>query len=465
MCKGKTMLIDSHCHLDKPRFKSRMNTLLQDAQKANVRGILIPSTQRKTIEDAQVLAHSYNGVFFSVGFHPKYADKFELSMLEEYVDDERCIAIGEFGLEYGRMSHDEEIYKPIIEQQKKVLKAHLEFAVKHQKPIIIHLNDGKFSYEHRASAYDDFMEILQPYLGKLVGGIIHALNFDKEDYLELHKHGFYFGIGGQITFNNLQGLKDFVKKAPIESLLLETDAPWLTPRARKKPMKKVFNVPAYMVDVLETLAEVLEMEQDELEAQIQKNTLRLFPQFEEALNGKGYSMGKVRNVHQLGSEVLREVAKKVDDIESKETQELIDDLILTCRSTQGMGIASPQIGISKRIFIMASHPNERYPDAPKMQPKAIINPEILSYGDEVKKDWEGCLSLPNVRGEVPRATKLEVRYSTRKGEVVEEVLEGFLARIFQHEFDHLEGKVFIDRVESTLDIVMEREYRKMIYGG
>ena len=174
------------------------------------------------------------------------------------------------------------------------------------------------------------------------------------------------------------------------------------------------------------------------------------------------SMGKVQNVHQLGSEVLRVVAKVVDDVKSKETQDLINDLMLTCIDSQGMGIASPQIGVSKCIFIMASQPNERYPNAPKMQPKTIINPEILSYGDEVEKDWEGCLSLPNVRGFVPRSTTIEVRYTTRKAEVVQEVLEGFLARIFQHEFDHLNGKVFIDRVESTLDVVMEREYRRIL---
>jgi Mg-dependent DNase len=149
-------------------------------------------------------------------------------MLSEYVTDERCIAIGEFGLDYGRMSYDEAIYKPIIEQQKKVLKAHLEFALKHQKPVIIHLRDGKFAYEHRSTAYDDFIEIVQPYLGKLVGGVIHALNFDKQEYMELHKYGFYFGIGGQITFREVEGLKAFVKKAPLSSLLLETDAPWLT---------------------------------------------------------------------------------------------------------------------------------------------------------------------------------------------------------------------------------------------
>jgi len=90
---------------------------------------------------------------------------------------------------------------------------------------------------------------------------------------------------------------------------------------------------------------------------------------------------------------------------------------------------------------------------------------IPSYSDEVEKDWEGCLSLPNLRAKVPRSLRIEVLYFTRDGEEVQEVLEGFLARIFQHEFDHLNGKVFIDRVENTLDVVMEREYLRIVYGG
>ena len=103
------------------------------------------------------------------------------------------------------------------------------------------------------------MQIVQSYLGKLKGGIIHALNFDKQEYMELHKYGFYFGIGGQITFDEVEALKNFVKKAPLSSLLLETDAPWLTPKGRTRPTQKVANVPAYIVDVLETLSEVLEI--------------------------------------------------------------------------------------------------------------------------------------------------------------------------------------------------------------
>ena len=110
------------------------------------------------------------------------------------------------------------------------------------------------------------------------------------------------------------------------------------------------------------------------------------------------------------------MATKIEEIE---TQVFIDDLLLTCIDSRGMGIASPQFFVSKRLFIMASSPNSR-----------VINPEILSYSDEVEKDWEGCFSLPNLRAKVPCSIHIEVRYFTRDGEEVEEVLEGFLAHIF-----------------------------------
>ncbi len=459
------MLIDTHCHLDKPRYKRHMKKILQDAQDNGVQGILIPSTQKNTLDDAQTLAQSYEGVFYSVGYHPKYADKFEMETLETYVEDERCIAIGEFGLDYVRLSKEKAVRKPVIDEQKRVLKIHLEFAVKHQKPVLIHLRDKHVSVHGEKTAHDNFLEIVTPYLGKLVGGVIHAINFDRADYMALSEYGFYFGIGGQLTYDRVEDLKSFVKKAPLSSFLLETDAPWLTPQVRKKPMKEVANKPAYLVDVLEALSRVLEMPQEVVSKEILNNTLRLFPAFLEAVQSKGYSSGEVRNIAQLGAEVIRQVATPVEEIESQETQALIEDLLLTCIDSQGMGIASPQISVSKRIFIMASKPNKRYPHAPKMKPKAIINPQIIAYAQEYEKDWEGCLSLPNIRALVPRSKQIEVHYFTRDGKEVHEVLEGFLARIFQHEFDHLEGKVFIDRVENTLDIVMEREYKRIIYGG
>ena len=104
-------------------------------------------------------------------------------------------------------------------------------------------------------------------------------------------------------------------------------------------------------------------------------------------------MAKILTIAQLGADVLRKTAEPVKDIHLNKIQYLIDDLIATCTDGNGMGIAAPQIYQSKRIFIMSSHPNERYPHAPTMEPVALINPEITWYSDEVEKDWEGCLSL------------------------------------------------------------------------
>jgi len=165
---------------------------------------------------------------------------------------------------------------------------------------------------------------------------------------------------------------------------------------------------------------------------------------------------------QLGNPVLRQVAEAVTNITDADTQAFLDDLLRFVIAKKGMGIAAPQVGISKTIFIMSSKPNARYPYAPEMEPTFIINPEILSVSDDTEKGWEGCLSLPGIRGLVPRHQSIKVRFSSRFGEVIETEYCGFLARIFQHEMDHLLGKVFLDRVEDPHDIMMEQEWLKMM---
>jgi len=170
-------------------------------------------------------------------------------------------------------------------------------------------------------------------------------------------------------------------------------------------------------------------------------------------------MAKTLPIAQLGANIIREIAKPVKKVESKEIQLLIDNLLLTCNNANGMGIAAPQVYQSKRIFIISSQPNERYPYAPNMKPTALINPEIIWHSENTNKDWEGCLSLPGIRGLVPRYTEINVSYNNREGKKIISKYQGFIARIFQHELDHLNGIVFIDRVESTLDIVMEKEFQ------
>ncbi|MDY6901019.1 MAG: peptide deformylase [Cyanobacteriota bacterium] len=169
------------------------------------------------------------------------------------------------------------------------------------------------------------------------------------------------------------------------------------------------------------------------------------------------------SIIQLGNPILRRKAESVEQVDSANIQQLIDDLLRTVSDANGVGIAAPQVAVGYRIFIVASRPNLRYPNAPLMEPTAMINPKIVAYSDEIVKDWEGCLSIPGIRGLVPRYRSIEVEYTDRKGNLVNQQLTDFVARIFQHEYDHFEGLVFLDRIESTFDIVTEQEYQNLMF--
>jgi peptide deformylase len=172
-------------------------------------------------------------------------------------------------------------------------------------------------------------------------------------------------------------------------------------------------------------------------------------------------MTNISEIAQLGAKVLRLQAQAVTDSRSAEIQRTIETMQDTLSTTQGVGIAAPQISISKRIIIIASRPTPRYPSAPLMEPTVMINPAFQTLSDTREKDWEGCLSIPGIRALVPRYIEILINYTNQQGILVEARLEGFVARIFQHEFDHLEGKVYLDRVEDNRDIFAESEYLKM----
>jgi peptide deformylase len=168
------------------------------------------------------------------------------------------------------------------------------------------------------------------------------------------------------------------------------------------------------------------------------------------------------SVYQLGSPALRKIAERINDVGDRDIQQLIDEMLITLQESKGVGLAAPQIGRSLQLVIIASHPNERYPNAPQMEATAMINPQIISHSAEIEKDWEGCLSVPMIRGLVPRYREIEVEYTNRQGDRQTTKLTDFVARIFQHEYDHLQGKVFLDRVETNLDLVSEPEYYKIL---
>ncbi|WP_111892747.1 peptide deformylase [Acinetobacter sp. MB5] len=159
-------------------------------------------------------------------------------------------------------------------------------------------------------------------------------------------------------------------------------------------------------------------------------------------------MSVVLPVAQRGEEILTLKAASVtqNEFNSAWLEQLALAMQVTMLERNGVGIAAPQVYISKRVIIVASRPNLRYPDAPEMPAVTMINPEIVEYSAETCLGEEGCLSVPEQRGQVERAYAVKVRYDTLQGERVEQYYEGFPARIVQHEIDHLNGILFVERL-------------------
>jgi len=174
-------------------------------------------------------------------------------------------------------------------------------------------------------------------------------------------------------------------------------------------------------------------------------------------------MPLLRQIAQLGHPVLRTEAARVVLPASETIRALVNDMLETMRDANGVGIAAPQVYESSAIFIVASRPNPRYPEAPAMEPEVVINPEILERSEAMVKGWEGCLSIPGLRGNVPRHQRIRVRYQTLEGDQVEREFSDFVARVFQHEDDHLHGLVFLDRLESSKDLVCEKEFQRQFH--
>ena len=167
----------------------------------------------------------------------------------------------------------------------------------------------------------------------------------------------------------------------------------------------------------------------------------------------------ILKVARIGHPVLRCPAEPLpsEEIAAPATQRLIDDMLETMAEYHGVGLAAPQIHEGLRIFVAALDAKE---DEGDDQPLAIINPEITLVGTDIVEDWEGCLSIPGVRGRVPRAREIKVRAYDRKGDRIELSAHDFPARVIQHETDHLDGILFFDRMKSLETLTFLEEYSR-----
>jgi peptide deformylase len=169
----------------------------------------------------------------------------------------------------------------------------------------------------------------------------------------------------------------------------------------------------------------------------------------------------VREIVQVGHPALRERARElsVSELLAPQTQQLIDDLIETKRAASGAGLAANQIGETLRVAIVEVLPgNPRYPYKPAVPLTVIVNPEIEPLDDETAMINEGCLSVPELRGEVERHINIRVRYLDRGGTPHDEVRRGLTAGTFQHEVDHLDGILFLDRVTDPTTFMTWEEF-------
>jgi peptide deformylase len=174
----------------------------------------------------------------------------------------------------------------------------------------------------------------------------------------------------------------------------------------------------------------------------------------------------ILKVARLGHPVLRRIAEPVspEAIASPEIQRLIDDMLETMDEYDGAGLAAPQVHASRRIVIYGVHENPRYPDAETVPLTVLVNPKITPATKDMEEDWEGCLSVPDLRGQVPRYTRVKVEAYGRDGKVLRFAADGFHARVVQHECDHLDGTVYLDRMRSMASLSFLPEFHRYQLG-
>ena len=170
----------------------------------------------------------------------------------------------------------------------------------------------------------------------------------------------------------------------------------------------------------------------------------------------------ILKVARLGHPILREMARPVpvEAIDSLEVQRLIDDMIETMREYDGAGLAAPQVHTPWQVAVIEVDANPRYPDAPPIPLTVLINPVVTPLTGELEDGWEGCLSVPDMRGLVPRHTAVRLECHDRAGERVDLVAKDFFARVIQHETDHLHGVVYVDRMRDLRTLTHIAEWNK-----
>lgn len=256
------MIIDTHCHLDDKRYDDDLDEVIKRARAHEVKGFVIPGADIKDLPKAKEISYRYDDVYYAAGVHPYNLEGFDEEILRDYLKDERCVAVGECGLDYYRLEKEDK--ESIKNRQKEIFKKQIELSFEFDKPLIVHIREASKDSLDILKSYGEFKQL----------GVLHCFNAS-EILLELSNSGFYFGIGGVLTFKNAKKLVEILPKIPLDRIVLETDAPYLTPH----PHRGERNEPYYTTFVAKKMAELLRLSYEEVCDITTANAKRVFKEF------------------------------------------------------------------------------------------------------------------------------------------------------------------------------------------
>jgi TatD DNase family protein len=271
------MLTDTHCHLDFNKFDEDRDAVIQRALDSGIKRILIPGLDLESSQSAIDLAESHPNIFAAVGFHPTDLDKFTenaFDALKQLVGHPKVVAIGEIGIDYYWVKEREERAFQI-----EVLRRQLAFAASVNKPVIIHMREQDDVWFGQASI--DLLQILREWHKTLAAenhllaakpGVLHSFNGNLETAEKAIELYFYIGVTGPVTYKNAEEKRQIIRQLPLERLLIETDAPFLTP----VPHRGKRNEPAFVAYIADKIAEIHETTREQVAETTASSAARLF---------------------------------------------------------------------------------------------------------------------------------------------------------------------------------------------